>query len=128
MARNSGRNNSELKEEIARSRARVTRDLRGLRDELDFPKRIRRSFRRQPVPWIAVTALAGFFLVLHFTRKKKVIVNAAKASKTGTKLLEAGFVLGALRIAATLLKPVIVNFVSKKLGSYANSGRSAKKW
>jgi hypothetical protein len=128
MARNSGRNNSELKEEIARSRARVTRDLRGLRDELDFPRKIRKSIRRQPVPWIATAAAVGLFLVLHLTRKKKVYVDAKSATKTGTKLLEAGFVLGALRIAATLLKPVIVSFVSKKLGSYASSGRSARKW
>ena|SRR5712691_2147195 len=128
MARNSGRNNSELKEEIARSRAQVTRDLRGLRDELDFPRKIRKSIRRQPVPWVVTAAAIGFFLVLHFARKKKVYVDAAKASKTGTKLLEAGFVLGALRIAATLLKPVIVSFVSKKLGGYASGARSAKKW
>ena len=128
MARNSGRNNSNLKEEIARSRAEVTRDLRGLRDELDFPKKIRKSIRRQPVPWIAVAATAGFFLVLHFTRKKKIYVDAVKASKSGTKLLEAGFVLGALRIAATLLKPVIVSFVSKKIGGYASGARQAKKW
>jgi hypothetical protein len=128
MARESGRNNSELKEEIARSRARVTRDLRGLRDELDFPKRIRRSFRRQPVPWIVVTAVAGVFLVLSFTRKKKVYVDAVKASKSGKKLLEVGFVLGALRIAATLLKPVILKFVERKMHGYASGARPAKKW
>ena len=123
MAREPGRNNSELKEEIARSRARVTRDLRGLRDELDFPKKIRKSIRRKPVPWIATAVAVGLFLVLHLARKKKIYVDATKASKSGKKLLEAGFVLGALRIAATLLKPVIVSFVSKKIGSYVGEKR-----
>ena len=123
MAREPGRNNSELKEEIARSRVRVTRDLRGLRDELDFPRKIRKSIRRQPVPWIATAAAVGLFLVLHLTRKKKVYVDAKSASKTGTKLLEAGFVLGALRIAATLLKPVIVRFVERKMHGYAGERR-----
>ena len=123
MARNPGRNNSELKEEIARSRAELTRDLRGLRDELDFPRKIRKSFRRQPVPWIATAAAVGLFLVLHLARKKKVYVAAAKATKSGSKLLEAGFVLGALRIAATLLKPVVVKFVERKMHGYAGERR-----
>jgi hypothetical protein len=117
-----------LKEEIARSRAEVTRDLRGLRDELDFPRKIRKSIRRKPVPWIVTAGAVGFFLVLHFTRKKKVYVKATKAAKSGAKLLETGFVLGALRLAATLLRPVIISFVSKKLRGYAGDARAAKKW
>jgi hypothetical protein len=41
--------------------------------------------------------------------------------------LEAGFVLGALRIAAGLLKPVVMNFVEKKLGSYGSRARPGPK-
>jgi len=35
--------------------------------------------------------------------------------------------LGALRIAASLLKPVIMNLVAKKLGSYSGRGRFGPK-
>ena len=123
MARQSRRNNSELKEDIALSRVRLARDLRGVRGELDLPRKVRRSFRRQPVPWIAGAVGVGLFLVLMSRRKKKVYVDAKSRTTSGTKLLEAGFVLGALRIAATLLKPVIISFVSRKLGSYAGERR-----
>ena len=34
---------------------------------------------------------------------------------------------GALRIAASLLKPVVMNFVEKKLGSYSGRGRPGPK-
>jgi hypothetical protein len=43
MAETSGRNESidELKAQLARSRERVARDLRGLQYELDFPAKFR---------------------------------------------------------------------------------------
>ena len=50
MAEKSRRNESidELKAEIDRSRAQLARNLRGLRYDLDFPAKFRRSFRKQP--------------------------------------------------------------------------------
>jgi len=47
-----------LREEIARSRELVSRNLGGLRYELDFPRKIRRSFQTQTVLWLAVAGLA----------------------------------------------------------------------
>jgi len=61
------------------------------------------------------------------TRKKKVIVDAKGGTKSKHPLLEAGFVLGALRIAASLLKPVVINLVEKKLRSYSGRGRFGPK-
>jgi hypothetical protein len=115
--------------EIARSRERVARDVRGLRYELDFPGKIRRSFRNQPAAWITAAAVVGTLVVLLPLRKKKVYVDlkGETKSKSKSQLLEAGFVLGALRIAATLFKPVITNFLIKKFGSHASESRPAKK-
>lgn len=127
MAKQSGRNNSELKEEIARSRVRVARDLRNVRDDLDFPRKIRNSIRREPVPWIAGAAAVGLLIVLMTLRKKKVYVDAKSGGKAKSRLLEAGFVLGAVRIAASLLKPVIENFVAKKMSGYVQGRSPAKR-
>src|SRR5436309_1358986 len=129
MAKESGRDKptDELKTEIVRSRERVTRDLRGLRYELDFPRKIRRSFQQQTVAWITAAAIVGVLLVVLPMRKKKIYVNAKKSGKKA-KLLEVGFALGALRIAATLLKPVIVSFVSKQIAGYGNRAGTPKKW
>ena len=61
MAEKSGRNKSidELTAEIAQSRERLARDLRGLQYEVDFPAKFRRSFRQQTVSWLSAAAAVG---------------------------------------------------------------------
>src|SRR5947199_1753053 len=120
MAKKSGNNKSdaELKEQIARSREDLALRLNRVREEVDLPRKIRRSVRREPVPWIVGAIAVGLLVTAVLSRKKKVIVDAKGASKTKSTLLEAGFVLGALRVAATLLKPVVMKLVEKKVGSY----------
>src|SRR5713101_7102840 len=124
MAKKSGNNKSdaELREQIARSRDDLTFRLNRVREEVDLPRKIRRSVRREPVPWIVGAIAVGLLVTAVVTRKKKVYVDAKGGGKSKHGLLEAGFVLGALRIAAGLLKPVVVNFVEKKLGSYRRPG------
>ena len=128
MARESGRNDAELKEEIARSRLRVAREVRGLCYELDFPRKIRRSFQRQTLLWIGAAAAVGLLLTIAPARRKKVYVDLKSARKPAGKLLEAGFLLGALKITASLLKPVIVSFLKKKISAYASESRTLRKW
>jgi len=124
MAKNSGHNKSatELIDEIERSRQRVTRNLASLRDELDLPRRIQRSFRRQPAVWIVTAVALGLALSAISMRKKKVYVRAKGGAKSKNQLLEAGFLLGALKIAATIFKPVIIPFLQQKVSQF--SGRS----
>src|SRR5438874_11842641 len=127
MAKKVGNKQSdaELKAQIARSREDLALRLNRVREEADVPRRIRQSVRREPVPWIIGAIAVGLIITGIVTRNKKVIVDAARrGTKTKSVLLETGFVLGALRIAATLLKPVVMKFVEKKLGSYSGRGRS----
>jgi hypothetical protein len=78
MAEKSGRNKSidELTAEIAQSRERVTRDLRGLRYEVDFAAKFRRSFREQTISWLTTAAAVGALVALAPMRKKKIYVDA----------------------------------------------------
>jgi hypothetical protein len=120
-----------LRIEIARSRNLVARDLRGLRYELDIPRKIRRSFREQTPLWIGAAVVIGTLIVLLPMRKKEVYVDLASGTKgkaRRSKLLETGFLLGALRIAMTLAKPTIANFVLKKVRGYTGEPRPAPKW
>jgi hypothetical protein len=123
MAKESGRKKSpnQLSAEIARSRELVEWDLRELRAELDIPSKIRKSFRRKPGLWIAGIVAVGVLLALRPARKRRSEVAPDKIAKTKTKLLEAGFALGALRIAATLFKPMIMKFVTQKVRDYTAS-------
>jgi hypothetical protein len=129
MAEKSGRNRStgELKAEIGRSRERVARDLRGLHYELDFPGKFRRSFREQTISWLTAAAAVGTLIVLLPVRKKKIYVDAKRGSKRQRKFLEAGFILGASKIAASVLRPVIVDFLKNRLTDYAGRSRAARR-
>ncbi len=129
MAKNSQHNKSdtELIDEIERSRQRVTRNLTSLRDELDLPRKIRRSFRRQPAVWIVAAVALGLALTAISTRKKKVYVGAKGGARSKKQLLEAGFLLGALKIAVTVFKPVIVPFLQRKVSEFSGHSRAVSK-
>jgi hypothetical protein len=105
-----------------------------LRYELDIPQKIRRSFRQNTPVWIGAAVAVGVLVVLLPMRRKKIYVDLASGTKAKpkSKLLEAGFLMGALRLAVTLFRPTIANFVMKKLGSYTGAPPPpppvAKKW
>jgi hypothetical protein len=124
MAKDPGQEKSlhELRQEVAHSRDRLARDLSGLRYELDFPLKFRKSFQRQTVLWITAAVVIGVVFAVMPARTRKVQVNA-KARKRGAhqkeEILGAGLALGALKLVATLLKPAVTNFISKKMSGYA---------
>jgi hypothetical protein len=125
MAEKSSGNKSidQLKAEIEASRERVGRDLGGLRHELDFPAKFRRSFREQTVSWITAAAAVGALIAFAPMRKKKIYVDAKSSRKSQKKLVETGFALAALKVAAGLARPVIVEFVKNRLTGFAGKSR-----
>jgi len=125
MAEKSGRNKSidELTAEIAQSRERVTRDLRGLRYEVDFAAKFRRSFRKQTISWLTTAAAVGALVALAPMRKKKIYVDAKNNRKSKKKLVEAGFAVAVLKIVARLARPVIVEFVKNRLTDFGGQSR-----
>lgn len=118
---------AELRQDVARSREDVERRLARVRDESDFPKKIRRSVRREPVPWIVGAIAVGLLVTAAVTRRKKIVVSGKPGAKPKGGILEAGFLLGALRIAATLLKPVVVKLVEEKFGQLGSRSRPGPK-
>ena len=64
-----------MRQEIAHSRDRLARDLSGLRYELDFPLKFRKSFQRQTVIWIAAAIALGVVLAVMPSRTKKIYVK-----------------------------------------------------
>jgi hypothetical protein len=127
MAEKSGRNKSieELTAEIGQSRERVANDLRGLKYELDFPAKFRRSFREQTVSWLSAAAAVGALIALAPMRKKKIYVTAKTGRKSQKKLVESGVALAVLKIVANLARPAIVEFVKTRFTDFG--GRSRRK-
>ncbi len=113
---------NELKAEIAGSRENLARELTGLRYELDFPAKFRRSFRKQTGSWLSAAAAVGALIALAPMRKKKIYVDASTRRKANKKLFETGFALAALKVAASLARPVVVEFVKNRV--FNSEGRS----
>ena len=120
MAKNSQsqRPDHELRQQIAHSRDRLSRDLDGLRYELDFPLKFRKSFQRKTVLWVGAAVVVGLILTIRPTRKKTVYVetDSKREHDPEKKLLGAGFMLAVLNVAAKLLRPMIISYATKKLG------------
>jgi hypothetical protein len=106
----------------------VARDLSGLRYELDFPMKFRKSFQRSTVLWISSAAIVGIVFAFMPARTKKVYVAGKKKDEQGNKFLEAGFVVAAVKLAATLLKPVVVGYLTKRMSGAGSKSRSGKNW
>lgn len=128
MAEKPGQEKSlhELRQQAAHSRDRLGRDLEGLRYELDFPLKFRKSFQRQTVLWIGAAIVVGAIFAMMPAREKKVYVRGGRKPdrrKQGEEqkkgLIGAGLAMGALRLAATLLKPALMKYASDRMGRYA---------
>ena len=123
----------EIRQQIAHSRDHVARDLEGLRYELDFPLKFRKSFQRHTTLWISAVVLTGVVMTARATTKKKIVYAKSKSGeqKKGEEqkkgLLAAGLAMGALRFAASMLRPVVISFVSRKIGGY-QPGSAQRRW
>jgi hypothetical protein len=116
----------ELKAEIAESRERLARDLRGLRYELDFPGKFRRSFRKQTGSWLSAAAAVGALIALAPMRKKKIYVDARDGRKRDKKLIETGVALAAMKLVTNLARPVIMEFVKNRFFYSGEPSRGKK--
>jgi type IV secretory pathway component VirB8 len=117
---------NELKGEIAGSRQRVANELRGLRYELDFPAKFRRSFRKQTGSWVGAAAAVGAVIALAPMRKKKVYVDARTPRKGEKKLMETGLAMAAMKVVGNLARPVIMEFVKNRFFYSGQPSRARK--
>jgi hypothetical protein len=124
MAEIPRKDRAAIKSDIALSRDRMGRELNGLRYELDFPRKLKNSFRNQTGMWIGAIAAVGLLIAVAPARTKRVYVRPKVGSKNneqGKGLLEAGALVGVLKFAATLLRPALIKFVTTKITGYSRT-------
>jgi hypothetical protein len=125
MAEIPRKDRAAIKSDIALSRDRLGRELNGLRYELDFPRKVKNSFREQPAIWIGAIVAVGLLIAVAPARRKKVYVRSKENSKqNGKGLLEAGALVGISKFAATLLRPTLIKFVTNKLSGHSARSRT----
>jgi hypothetical protein len=108
----------QLKQEVAHSRDRLAREMGGLRYELNLPLKFRKSFQRSTGSWLAVAGVLGLLFTVA-PRKKKVVVKTQLAPGEKKGFFEAGFVLTALRVIGTMLRPAITNYLASRMSANA---------
>jgi hypothetical protein len=116
----------ELKGEIASSRQSVALELQGLRYELDFPAKFRRSFRKQTGSWVGAATAVGALIALAPMRKKKVYVDARNRRKSDKKLMETGLAMAAIKLVGNIARPVIMEFVKNRFFYSGEPSRGRK--
>jgi hypothetical protein len=124
MAEIPRKDRAAIKSDIALSRDRLGRELSGLRYELDFPRKVKNSFRDQPAIWIGAIAVVGLLIAIAPARTKKIYVrpkDKRNSQENGKSLLEAGALVGILKFAATLLRPALIKFVTNKVTGYSRT-------
>jgi hypothetical protein len=122
----------EIRQQIAHSRDRLARDFSGLKYELDFPLKFRKSFQRNTTVWVSAIVLTGVVMTARATSRKKVVYagksgQQKKGEEQKKGLLQAGLAMGALRFAAAMLRPVVISFVTRKISGY-QPGSPQRKW
>jgi hypothetical protein len=126
---------AELRQEIAHSRDRLARDLTGLKYELDFQLKFRKSFQRNAKTWVTAAILTGVVMTARAMPKRKTVVNVksgggqkAKGEEQKKGLLQAGLAMGLLRFAGTMLRPVVISMVSKRIAAYGQRPPTPPRW
>jgi hypothetical protein len=120
MAEIPRKDRAAIKSDIALSRDRMGRELGGLRYELDFPRKLKNSFRDQTGIWIGAVVVVGLLIAVAPARTKKVYVRPKNGEKgSGKGLVEAGALVGVLKFAATLLRPALMKFFASKISGYS---------
>jgi len=101
---------------IAASRELVARDSGGLRYELDFPLKFKKTFQRHTVVWVGAALAVGLLIALLRARTQKVYVSpfGKKVRSPNKTLLESGALLGAMKLAMTVVQPMVVSYFAKK--------------
>ena len=120
----------DLRQEIAHSRDRLGRDLSGLGYELNFPLKFKKSFQRNSKTWGVAATLLGLLLTIRTGGKKRVVIERGGAhgqKKKGEEqkkgMLAAGLAMGGMRLIATMVRPMIVSYLTKRVGAYAGRVR-----
>jgi hypothetical protein len=106
---------AELIAALARARTSLDRSATNVREALDVPARVRRSFSNNFFTWLGGAALAGVVLAKLPARKRKVYVNADGKRIAKATVAKTGLLLAAMKIAFDLARPALVKVVSERL-------------
>lgn len=120
---------SELIAALAEARSGISKNVRGLGDDLNGVHRIEASFRRHRIVWLASASAFGFLVArMPAGRKKGVVVRKEPRGAGKAKVAKAGLMLTTLKIAFDLARPALTKWLTRRVAAYADErfGRNAR--
>ena len=123
----------QLIAELERSRAQLTREIRGVRSGLDVGKHVKQAVLRQKTLWFAGAAIAGWLVTrLPGPRKREKKENGAhqplmsRLMPQPKQSARGGWTLAFLGLLGTLLKPALTSFLSQKFAELATRDQQSE--
>lgn len=108
---------SELIVALDQARSRVTTHASGVRAHAHPGKKLRSSFSQHKLAWLGGAALLGLVLARPSKRNKKT--SFAPAQDSVARSAKAGLLIGALKLAFDLSKPLLTSWATNQLAELA---------
>ena len=103
-----------LSHALAQSRARLSHHATVLADRANVARRLKRSVKRKPVPWIAAAVVLGLLIAARRPKPRRVEVHTVQASN-GKNSGKLAFVLAAGKIALDAFRPAITSWIGQRI-------------
>jgi hypothetical protein len=104
---------AELIAQLARARSHMEASGGSVRRALDFPTRLRGSFKEHAFAWAGGAVLAGILLAKLPRRTRKVYVDSEGQRVKKSAAGKAGLLLAGGKVAFELLRPMLTKWLTK---------------
>lgn len=106
---------AELVAQLARARAGLDRSASKVRDAVDIPRRVRRSFSNNIFLWLGGAAFVGVVISKLPRRTKKVYVDTEGKRVASAGVAKTGLLLAAAKMAFDFARPALMKLAAERL-------------
>ncbi len=106
---------AQLVTQLARARVEFGVATSKVRDEMDVPRRVRRSVANHAFLWVGGAALAGFIIARLPRRTKKVYVDQEGKDVSPESVAKTGLFFAASKVALGLAQPILLKLAREQL-------------
>ncbi|HWL54789.1 MAG TPA: hypothetical protein VNQ90_20270 [Chthoniobacteraceae bacterium] len=103
---------------LERSRREISRNVDGVRHDLDVRTQLRSSVVRQKGFWLSGAAVAGWLLA-GWPRRRKALPAPSRKKEVSARR-GGGFLLALFGLIGSIIKPAVTSFLTRKLRELAS--------
>ena len=106
--------------QLDRARGEIAVHNRGAMAHADVGGKLRVGFTRHRGAWLGIASLFGLLMAKLPARTKKVLVGRGRGGQQLASAGKAGIFLGALKLGLDILKPLLIAWATKRMGTIAS--------